>query len=196
MPFTFARLQNQYTIFVIVRTGTGGTNRYIVMIKKCMTVAMAMSVLNLSLFAGTPLVRGTQIPVRLTSDVTSRSGDTPTAVVEKDVLSRDGQVLIKQGTPVETQLERQKARGCGRPGSLSLKMVATKSVDGQRIVLEGTNEREGLNKKGQVIGLGVGLGVFIWPCLFILCKKGGEAKVPVNTTLSNISVAFDYDIAK
>lgn len=155
---------------------------------------MAMLTTNLTILAGVPLTRGTQVPVRLTSDATSKSATTPTAIVEKDVVARDGHLLIKQGTPVEVQLERQKARGCGRPGSLVLKMVATQSVDGQRIALEGSQEEEGVNKKGQAIGLGVGLGIFIWPCLFILCKKGGEATIPSNTTFSNVSVAFDYTI--
>jgi len=157
-------------------------------------MVMAMLTTNLTLFAGVPLTRGTQVPVRLTSDATSKSATVPTAVVEKDVMSRDGNLLIKQGTPVEVQLTRQKARGCGRPGSLVLKMVSTQSVDGQRIALEGDQEKEGTDKKGITIGLGVGLGVFLWPCLFILFKKGGEAKIPSNTTFSNISVAFDYTI--
>lgn len=159
-----------------------------------MCIAMAMLTINLNIFAGIPLTRGTQVPVRLTNDATSKTKSTPTAIVEKDVVSKDGHVLIKQGTPVEMQFKSTKARGCGRPGSLELKVVSTQSIDGQRISLEGVQEEEGQNKKGQTIGLGVGLGVFIWPCLFILCKKGGEAVIPANTTFSNVSVAFDYTI--
>lgn len=164
------------------------------MLKKSLCIALAMLTTNLTVLAGVPLTRGTQVPVRLTSSVTSKSSTTPTAIVEKDVVSRDGQLLIKQGTPVAVQLSRQKARGCGRPGSLVLKMVSTQSADGQHVALEGSQEAEGTNKKGQAIGLGVGLGWFVWPCLFILCKKGGEATIPSNTTFSNVSVAFDYTI--
>lgn len=164
--------------------------------KKVFCLVMAALTLNLTMFAGVPLTRGTQVPVRLTTDANSKTGDTPTAIVEQDVATRDGKVLIAKGTPVQLEIEAQKARGCGRPGSITVKCVSTQSVDGQRIALEGTKSTEGANKKGSTIGLGVGLGCFVWPCLFILCKKGGEATIPANTLLTNVSVAWEYSIEK
>ncbi len=86
------------------------------MAKKYVTVALAALMMNLSVLASTPLSRGTALSVRIVSQVTSKEEGSPSAIVENDVKSADGKVLIKRGTPVQLQIDRQKARGCGKTG--------------------------------------------------------------------------------
>lgn len=154
---------------------------------------MAMLMLNLSVFASTPLSRGTALSVRLMSSVDSKKKVTPTAMVECDVM-KEGKVLIRKGTPVQLQVERKKARGCGRPGYMAIKCVSTTAVDGQSVVLEGNIDAEGDSKKGLAIGLGVGLGLFFWPCLGCLAIKGEQAVVESNTLINNVFVMNDYEV--
>lgn len=166
------------------------------MVKKTLSLVMAALTLNLSVFAGVPLQRGTQVPVRITADVNSKTTTMPSAIVDKDVVASDGTVLIKYGTPVEVQYTGKKARGCGKPGSIVMDFVATSAVDGQRIALQGVKvNAEGQSKKGVALGVGLGLGLtFVWPCLFVLCKKGGQAIIPANTTYYSCGTATDYSI--
>ena len=46
--------------------------------------------------------------------------------------------------------------------------------------------KEGVNRKGMAIGLGVGLGVFCWPCLACLAIKGRNAEIPIGTIVQNM----------
>ena len=87
------------------------------MFKKSMAIVMALLTTNLCVFASGPLERGTALSVRLMSQATSKKSSNPTAMVENDVKSKDGSILIKRGTPVMLQVESTKARGCGRAGS-------------------------------------------------------------------------------
>src|SRR5688572_21853420 len=64
----------------------------------------------------------TPVPVRLLSAISSET-DTSVrvlsqaqAVVDRDVVSPDGRVLIAANTPVTMQASRQRSRGLGRPG--------------------------------------------------------------------------------
>lgn len=164
------------------------------MFKKQMSIAMAMLMFSFSAFAGVPLTRGTQVPVRIMTGADSKKSAAPTAVVENDVKDSAGKVLISKGATVNLDFNRQRARGCGRPGSYELSFRSVQSVDGQNIALEGNLADEGENRKGRVIGLGVGLGWFVWPCLFILCKKGGEATLPAGQMVFNVMVATNYTI--
>ena len=160
---------------------------------------MAFSMLNLNLFAATPLQRGTSLSVRITSQISSKKkASAPTAIVENDVREKNGIVVIKRGTPVQLQIEKKKARGCGRAGYVNVKCVSTTAVDGQNITLEGNIDAEGDNKKGLAIGLGVGLGLTVLPTVgfAFLAIKGGQAEIPSNTLISNVFVMNDYMIAE
>ncbi|MDO4211117.1 MAG: hypothetical protein Q4D23_05300, partial [Bacteroidales bacterium] len=117
------------------------------------------------------------------------------AIVNADVKANDGTTIIKYGTPVQTEVHRQKARGCGRPGEIDLKFVSTQSVDGQLVVLEGGKMKvEGENRKGLAIGLGVGVGLWAWPGLACLAIKGGQATIEEGTTSTSVITVQDITI--
>ena len=158
---------------------------------------MAMAVLNLSIFASAPLTRGTVVYIRTMSEVSSKTSESMDAIVDADVKASDGTVLIKIGTRVNAIMDVQKAKGVGKPGSITLKNLSTTSVDGQTIYLAGSVTEQGQSKRGQALGLGLGLGLcLVLPCLAILAKKGGEAVIPAGTLYNQFSVADDYQIEK
>lgn len=170
------------------------------MFKKCTAIIMALLMLNLSVFASTPAIpleRGTALSVRITSPISSKQKGNPVAIVDNDVKSKNGKVLIKRGTPVQLQIDRKKAKGCGKGGYVSARCVSTTSVDGQTISLEGTTSAEGDDKKGLAIGLGVGLGLTFLPFVgfAFLAIKGQQATIEANTLIPNVIVMNDYDIA-
>ena len=166
------------------------------MIKKYVIVALSALMTNLTVFASTPLERGTTLSVRITSQVTSKNEGSPSAIVENEVKSKDGRVLIKRGTPVQLQINRQKARGVGKPGSVTVKCVSTNAVDGQSILLEGSVSGEGNDKKGLSIGLGVGLGLTFLPGVgfAFLAIKGEQAVIENNTIIPTVFVMNDYSV--
>lgn len=166
------------------------------MIKKYVIVALSALMTNLTVFASTPLERGTTLSVRIISQVTSKNEGSPSAIVENDVKSKDGRVLIKRGTPVQLQIDRQKARGVGKPGSVTVKCVSTNAVDGQSILLEGSVSGEGNDKKGLSIGLGVGLGLTFLPGVgfAFLAIKGEQAVIEKNTIIPTVFVMNDYSV--
>ena len=163
---------------------------------RCTSLFMAALMFCGSAFATVPLTRGTQVPICLTSNLNSKTSTTPYAIVNNDVKNKNGIVLIKAGTPVVVEYKAKKARGVGRPGTISMRFLSTTAVDGTRVALESQPiEVEGENKRGVALGVGLGLGLtIVWPCLFVLCKKGGEATISSNTIYSNVFVAYDIDI--
>ena len=167
------------------------------MFKKCFSVAMAVLMMNLCVFASTPLNSGKTLSVRITSEITSNSKTTPSAIVDNNVKGKDGRVLIKRGTPVMLQVERVSKRGCGRAGEVKIKCISTTAVDGQTILLSGGElQKEGKNKKGLAIGLGVGLGYTFLPGvgLAFLAIKGDDAKIESNELIPVVFIASDYEI--
>ena len=166
------------------------------MLKKCVSVALAILMMNLSAFASSTLERGKAMSVRITSQISSNEVGSPSAIVDNDVKDRDGRVLIKRGTPVMLKVENKKARGCGRAGYVTVKCVSTLAVDGQNIILEGSVSESGEDKKGLAIGLGVGLGCTFLPGvgLAFLAIKGGKAIIESNTVIPTVFVMDDYEI--
>lgn len=147
-------------------------------------------------FASSPLSRGTAVAVRITSQITSKTVGSPTAIVEADIKGKDGNVLISRGTPVMLQIDNRKARSCGKEGTLAVRCISTTAVDGQSIMLDGSYAAEGENKEGLAIGLGVGLGLTVLPGVgfAFLAIKGEDAKIPVNTVIPAAFVMNDYTI--
>lgn len=166
------------------------------MFKKVFAIAMAVSMVNLSVFAASPLERGTALSVRITSQITSKKKGTASAIVENDVKGKDGKVVIKRGTPVQLQLEKKSARGCGKAGYVNVKCISTQATDGQNITLEGNISDEGESKKGLAVGLGVGLGLTFLPFIgfAFLAIKGEKATIESNTIIPNVFVMNDYTI--
>ena len=79
------------------------------MIKKILSIVLVFSMLNLNFLAATPLERGTMFIVRLLSTVKSNSKETISAIVDNDVKGKNGEILIKRGTPVQTSIKQEKA---------------------------------------------------------------------------------------
>ena len=157
---------------------------------------LAMATLNLSVFAATPLTRGTMLTVRTSQDVKLKTASSATAYVDVDVKSADGKVLIKRGTPVVLDIKGEKARGVGRGGSLSVGCLSPTAVDGQNIALMGGQNAEGDSKKGLALGLGIGLGLTFLPFVgfAFLAIKGENAVLPQGTIIPNVMIQNDYTI--
>ena len=137
------------------------------------------------------LSNGKNIPIRLTSEIQSNSKaknpTTPTAIVDADIKDDNNQyLLIRRGTPVEIAATIQKAKGVGKGAYIKLEFLSTHSVDGQLIRLQGNLIREGKNRKGTALGIGLGAGLTVcWPCLFCLCIKGEKLTIPESTLCNN-----------
>lgn len=155
-----------------------------------------LAMCSLNSFANIPLVNGQIINVMLNDEVSSEGNGSTTATVLTDVKSLQGDLLIKQGTPVILKVEKTAKRGVGRPGAVKIECVSVNSVDGQPIMLNGCVSAEGKNKKGLALGLGLGLtftgfGAIIGlPCLAIK----GEAATIGQGTIINAQVMGYYNI--
>lgn len=195
----YPRFSYMQTFIILISPGLGipeKENKMKGIFLKCSSLFMAALMFCGSTFANVPLTRGTQIPVCLTSAINSKSKTEPFVIVNNDIKSKNGTVIVKAGTPVAVEYKATKARGVGRPGKIYMRFLSTTAVDGTRIALESQPiEVEGESKRGVALGVGLGLGLtFVWPCLFVLCKKGGQATINSNTIYSNVYVAYDVDV--
>ncbi len=136
---------------------------------------------------------GTKVPVRILSNVHSDEKGTVSACVEAD-LSIDDVLVVKRGTPVEVNVIRHEAKWGGKPGTLTLNFIGTKTVDQKHVVLKGEHTCKGKSRRGLAYGLGIGVGVFVWPCLGFLAFCGGEACLPANTVVYDVSVACPLEV--
>lgn len=145
------------------------------------------------------LMSGQNIPVRLMSEINSkhRNQATPYAIVDANIMDSKGEnIVINRGTPVVMDIEIQRAKGVGKAGYVKINCLSTTSVDGQRINLLGSSFAQGDSRKGLAIGLGVSLGVVVFPPLLaLLCIKGENVVIPANTVLGNIVVNENYTIS-
>ena len=165
--------------------------------KRIFCLLLALAVLNLSTLSSAPLLRGTVVYIRSMSEVSSKTSNSMDAIVDADVKTSDGSVLIKKGTRVNANMDVQKAKGVGKPGFIIIKNLSTTSVDGQTIYLAGSVKEEGESKRGKALGLGLGLGLCLFPpCLAILAMRGEQAVIPSGTVFNQFSVADDYQIGK
>ena len=164
--------------------------------RKLLTSLLALATLNLSVFAATPLTRGTMLTVRTAQDIRLKTASSATAYVDIDVKGADGKVLVKRGTPVVLDIKGEKARGMGCGGSMSVTCLSTTAVDGQTIALMGGQSAEGGSKRGLALGLGVGLGLTFLPFVgfAFFAIKGENAVLPQGTIIPNVMVQNDYTI--
>lgn len=128
---------------------------------------------------------GTLVPLSFNEKVTSKSSSANITVAQD--VKVDGMTVIAAGTPVQNQVTSTRKRGCGRPGTVSVTFLSTTAVNGEVVRLMGQPLlKEGVSKKGKAIGLGVGLGIFMWPCLGCLAIKGGDAEIAAGTIVQNM----------
>ena len=147
-----------------------------------------------TLFAGV-LKIGTMIPVKLLNAISSESAESPSFVIASNIIDENGKNLINEGTPVMAEVKKTKKRSIGRPGLLEVKFLYTQAVDGQNIMLNGISLQEGENKKGEVLGVSLGIGLTIfWPMLIYMVKKGESAQLENGMIFSNVTSLLEYNI--
>lgn len=158
-------------------------------------VLLLISCLSVNILFAVPLRRGTPIIVRLTTSANSNR-DTPIMAEVTSDVNISGETVIIQGTPVVLFVNKRKAKGVGKAGYLQIGCISTTAVDGQTILLSGGIEKDGENRQGAAIGLGVGLGLTFLPLggFFFLCLKGEKVDIPSGTTIFGVSVTDNYDI--
>ena len=160
--------------------------------KKLLLLAFLLSSF-MSSSAQSTLKSGSVITLRFVEEVKSNS-NAANMVVANDV-KVDDKIIVSAGTPVQTQVTATKRRSCGIAGVLNVAFISTRATDGTLITLIGGSiSREGRNKRGLAIGLGVGLGVLAWPLLSCLVIRGGEAVIPEGTLTTNVLTANEVTI--
>jgi len=139
-------------------------------------------------FAGARrLPDGTRISVRTMerlSSATLHDSETVTFAVVEDVVV-DGEVVIKQGTPVRgTIVDAQAKRRMGRAGTLSYTVNETKAVDRSAIRLRALQDRKGDSNVTSTAVATVAVGVFVPVAApLVLLRKGHDIVVPEGTRI-------------
>ena len=138
-------------------------------------------------WAGTRLPDGTRIAVRTMeqlSSATLQDGSQVTFSVVEDVVV-DGEVVIKQGTPVRgTIVDAQAKRRMGRAGKLQYTVNETKAVDRTPIRLRALQDRKGDSNVTSTAVTTAAVGVFVPVAApFFLLRKGHDIVVPEGTRI-------------
>lgn len=123
---------------------------------------------------------GTELTVITTEEITSKTateGDPLNFKVDEDV-KVNGKVVIARGTLVKGEISNAKKSGrMGKGGQLSIRILSTESVDGQKVKLRAAKGKEGDDKTGTTVALVVLFG----PLGFL--KKGKDAKIKEGTRI-------------
>lgn len=127
------------------------------------------------------LTEGTEFMVETTDELSSKTAnaDDPITFRITDDVRLNGHILIARGTLAKgVIMNLEKSRRFGRGGKLGIKIDSTTAVDGQKIKLRASKNREGDDKTGKVLAL----TLLISP-LFLL-MKGKEAVIKEGTKLA------------
>lgn len=123
---------------------------------------------------------GTELTVVTTEEISSKTateGDPLNFKIDEDVRV-DGKVVIARGALVKGEISNAKKSGrMGKGGQLSIRILSTESVDGQKIRLRAAKGKEGDDKTGTTVALVVLFG----PLGFL--KKGKDAKIKEGTRI-------------
>jgi hypothetical protein len=123
---------------------------------------------------------GTELTVVTTEEISSKTaveGDALTFKVDED-LKINGKTVIARGAIVKGEISNSKKSGrMGKGGQLSIRILSTESVDGQKVKLRASKGREGDDKTGTTVALVVLFG----PLGFL--KKGKDAKIKEGTRI-------------
>lgn len=104
------------------------------------------------------------------------SGDKLSFTVLQDVKDRNGNILIKSGSPVEANLTFEKTERIGKSGKLTISDFHTTAVDGSYIPLASTISVAPDDKEVLSITLSILL------CPLFLLMKGQHAEIPEGYT--------------
>ncbi|MCP4123543.1 MAG: hypothetical protein GY751_17470 [Bacteroidetes bacterium] len=140
------------------------------------------------------LLYGTPVQVTVNSYTCSENDDLVTGHITQDVKGKDGKVVIEQGAYVRIDADRESRSGVGRAGWVNLNFRSAAAVDGQEILLSGSKRIEGVSERRKTMGVGIGVGLLIWPMLAYLAKQGGPAEIEANTIVDGIVVSGNYEI--
>jgi hypothetical protein len=129
---------------------------------------------------GVVLPDGTELTVVTTEEISSKTaveGDALTFKVDDDV-KINGKTVIARGSIVKGEISNSKKSGrMGKGGQLSIRILSTEAVDGQKVKLRASKGREGDDKTGTTVALVVLFG----PLGFL--KKGKDAKIKEGTRI-------------
>jgi hypothetical protein len=123
---------------------------------------------------------GTELNVVTIEEISSKTateGDALTFKMDEDVVV-NGKVVIAKGAIVKGEVSNAKKSGrMGKAGALSIRILSTEAIDGQRVKLRASKGKEGDDKTGTTVALVVLFG----PLGFL--KKGKDAKIKVGTRI-------------
>ena len=141
---------------------------------------------------------GTRIPVRLMeqlSSATMKDQDPVNFAVLEDVVV-DGEVVIKQGTPVRgVVVEAQSKRRMGRAGRMFYTVNETRTVNNTTIRLRAIQEKRGQSHVTATTVTTASVAVFVPVAApFFLLRKGKDVVVPEGTRVDAF-VDGDHAIA-
>lgn len=123
---------------------------------------------------------GTELTVVTTEELSSKTaveGDPINFKVDEDV-KINGKTVIAKGALVKGEVSNSKKSGrMGKGGQLSIRILSTESVDGQKVKLRASKGKEGDDKTGTTVALVVLFG----PLGFL--KKGKDAKIKAGTRI-------------
>ena len=123
---------------------------------------------------------GTELTVVTTEEISSKTaaeGDALTFKIDDDVRV-NGKVAIAKGAIVKGEVSNVKKSGrMGKGGQLSIRILSTETVDGQKLKLRASKGKEGDDKTGTTVALVVLFG----PLGFL--KKGKDAKIKEGTRI-------------
>jgi|TARA_Y100000294_G_scaffold169222_2_gene180102 hypothetical protein len=160
-------------------------------IRALLIVIMVEAVMTLplnNLYAGeiVKLKVGTPVLVTLAETVSSENkslGDSIVFEVARDVIVND-KVVVRSGANARGEVLAITQQGyVGQEGKITISINDVEAVDGQRVRLRATSQKEGEGKMGSTLALSVVI------CPLFLLTKGQEAEIPAG---SEFKVYVDY----
>ena len=154
----------------------------------CVLVSLfALQSVEPALAAERRLADGTRIAVRVMQQISSatmKDNDPVNLAVVEDVVV-DGDVVIKQGTPVRGLIvDAEAKRRMGRAGRLSYTVNETKAVDRHVIRLRAVQERQGASNVTSTAVTTTAVAVFVPVAApFFLLRQGKDIVVPEGTRI-------------
>lgn len=150
-------------------------------------ITISLLFLGLGAFAQNETTQNQIIKIAVLDNISSQdmgsNKNAISAIVFEDVLDNQGNVLISNGTPVNTSIKRKRRRPLGIKGKVNLTFNDVQTVSGETIKINASQNVKGKSKMGKALGIGIGTGIFFPPMLFYTLKRGGEAQIPANTII-------------
>ncbi len=136
------------------------------------------------------LEQGTPVRLKLIDSVSSgrnKEGDSVSFQVAEDVMGPDDKtILIKEGAPAWGSVSMLQERAlAGQKGEISLTIEGTKAIDGKKVPLRASLNRQGASKQGTTLALALCVS---WLFVFM---KGKDAQIPAGAP---VTAYIDRDV--